>query len=169
MVSETDISYLHLIRNSVRSHIKRATCYFKEGDRVLDIAPQVHKGAKEFFREVRTFDLEVGADYQADICKNNSGIIPDASFDIIICTEVLEHVANPFDAVKELGRMLKNGGYLFATTPFNFRIHGPLPDNWRFTIHGLRELFNGWETEIDEVESDRYLMPVHYRVVAKKV
>lgn len=168
-INDIDIEHLRLIRESVRHHIHRACLCYNNGDNVLDIAPQNHLGAREFFKDVKTFDIQPGADYYGDICNNNSAIIPDGTFDIIICTEVLEHVANPFDAVKELNRMLKSGGYLFVTTPFNFRIHGPLPDNWRFTVHGLKELFKGWEVEIDGIPSDRYLMPVHYRVIARKV
>ena len=167
-VSQTDIDYLKVIRKNVRNHIWKALSYYRDGDRVLDIAPQVHQGAKEFFEKVETLDIEPGADHQADICEDNSDIIPNNTFDIIICTEVLEHVSNPFDAVKELHRMLKPGGLLFLTTPFNFRIHGPLPDNWRFTEHGLRQLFNGWHINISEIGSDRFLMPVHYSVTAQK-
>lgn len=167
-VSEIDIHHLKIIRASVRDYIYVASKIFINGMRVLDIAPQEHAGAKAFFTHVETLDIQDGADYKADICQNNSNIIPNETFDIIICTEVLEHVANPFDAVKELKRMLKTGGCLFVTTPFNFRIHGPLPDNWRFTIHGLKELFKDWNYQIEEIESDRFLMPIHYRVKAIK-
>lgn len=167
-VSEIDIEHLKIIRASVRDHTHAASKLFTKGMRVLDIAPQDHAGAKACFSHVETLDIVDGADYKADICKNNSEIITDESFDIIICTEVLEHVANPFDAVKELRRMLKTGGRLFVTTPFNFRIHGPLPDNWRFTIHGLKELFKDFTCTIEEVESERFLMPIHYRVKAIK-
>ena len=56
------------------------------------------------------------------------------------------------------------------TTPFNFRIHGPLPDCWRFTEHGLRALLTDFEiVTLDAVETpDRPLMPVHYRTVARR-
>lgn len=43
---------------------------------------------------------------------------PDASFDAIICTEVLEHVPNPILAIKEFSRLLKAGGALILTAPF---------------------------------------------------
>ena len=97
-------------------------------------------------------------------------MIPDNSFDLIICTEVLEHVANPFAAVAEINRMLKPTGHAYITTPFNFRIHGPLPDNWRFTEHGLRQLFSGMEVlSLEGVTThDRDLMPIHYRLIARK-
>jgi SAM-dependent methyltransferase len=42
----------------------------------------------------------------------------DASFDAILCTEVLEHVPEPAPALRELGRLLKVGGTLIITAPF---------------------------------------------------
>ena len=42
-------------------------------------------------------------------------------YDIILCTEVLEHTNNPFIAVEELLRMVKKGGHIYVSTPFNFR------------------------------------------------
>jgi ubiquinone/menaquinone biosynthesis C-methylase UbiE len=43
---------------------------------------------------------------------------PDASFDAILCTEVLEHVPDPVAALRELARLLKPNGYLIVTAPF---------------------------------------------------
>ena len=91
-------------------------------------------------------------------------------FDVVFCTEVLEHVSNPFNAVSELFRMTKKNGVVVVSTPFNFRIHGPLPDNWRFTEHGLRELFKNFSSlKITPLNDDnRFLMPIHYTLIAKK-
>ena len=44
--------------------------------------------------------------------------VPDASFDIVLCTEVLEHVPNPRLAIEEMLRILKLGGKLIVTAPF---------------------------------------------------
>jgi hypothetical protein len=62
------------------------------------------------------------------------------------------------------------GWLAYITTPFNFRIHGPLPDNWRFTEHGLRQLFSSMEIiSLEGVTTqDRDLMPIHYRLIARK-
>jgi len=48
---------------------------------------------------------------------------PDASFDAILCTEVLEHVPHPIDALRELARLLKPGGKLIVTAPFVSNTH----------------------------------------------
>jgi 2-polyprenyl-3-methyl-5-hydroxy-6-metoxy-1,4-benzoquinol methylase len=106
-----------------------------------------------------------------DLCVDNSEIVNNETFDIIICTEVLEHVNNPFFVVNELKRMLKTKGIVAISTPFNFRIHGPLPDNWRFTIHGLKQLFKDFEIiEINSLDDEsRNLMPIQYTLIAKKI
>jgi 2-polyprenyl-3-methyl-5-hydroxy-6-metoxy-1,4-benzoquinol methylase len=41
----------------------------------------------------------------------------DASFDIVMSTEVIEHLAQPVDGVRELVRVLRPGGRLVLTTP----------------------------------------------------
>jgi ubiquinone/menaquinone biosynthesis C-methylase UbiE len=43
---------------------------------------------------------------------------PDASFDAVLCTEVLEHLPEPVPALRELARLLKPGGTLIVTAPF---------------------------------------------------
>jgi ubiquinone/menaquinone biosynthesis C-methylase UbiE len=51
--------------------------------------------------------------------------IPEAngSFDAILCTEVIEHIVNPIEAIKEFRRLLKPGGQLILTAPFCSMTH----------------------------------------------
>jgi len=42
------------------------------------------------------------------------------TFDIVLCTEVIEHVENQTKAFNEMFRVLKNNGYLVLTTPNKF-------------------------------------------------
>lgn len=44
---------------------------------------------------------------------------PDGSFDVILSTEVIEHLENPRAVVREWWRLLKPGGRLVMTTPNN--------------------------------------------------
>ena len=47
----------------------------------------------------------------------------DASFDVILCSEVLEHVPEPTKALDEFSRLLKVGGILILTAPFASNVH----------------------------------------------
>jgi SAM-dependent methyltransferase len=42
---------------------------------------------------------------------------PDGSADVVTCWAVIEHVRDPHQAVREIHRLLKPGGYLFLDTP----------------------------------------------------
>jgi 2-polyprenyl-3-methyl-5-hydroxy-6-metoxy-1,4-benzoquinol methylase len=56
---------------------------------------------------------------QLDIVSDITGIPePDASFDAVMCVEVLEHLPDPLCALRELARLLKPGGILIVTAPF---------------------------------------------------
>ena len=77
-------------------------------------------------------------DYTCDITD-----IPesDCYFDIILCTEVLEHVPYPNIAIRELVRLLKPKGILILSSPINSLRHqdpffftAGLSDNWYYKI-----------------------------------
>jgi len=173
--SAMDEAHLEAIRDSVAALQRDAIArHVRAGSIVLDVAPQVHAGVRPLLPDgatLETLDVDPAAraTYTADLCRENPGI-PSERFDCVFCTEVLEHTLQPFDAVRELRRIIAPGGHLFLTTPFNFRIHGPLPDCWRFTEHGLRALLAEFEIlELAPVETpERPLMPIHYRTVARR-
>lgn len=175
-IATIDIDHLAKLRNNVESFmIQIESQFIRPGTSLLDIAPQDHKGAKPFLPEgVRYHTLDInpksGATYIADLC-NCSQVVGQESYDYVVCTEVLEHTRQPFDAVNSIHKILKTGGLAFISTPFNFRIHGPLPDCWRFTEHGLRELFKAFDIlELNTLEStDRFLMPIQYTLIARKI
>lgn len=174
-IAEFDIQTLAAIRANVEAFMRdTAQCFDGPATRLLDIAPQDHGGARPFFVQstIETLDINPasGATYIADLCKCKGGVIPADSFDVVVCTEVLEHTLRPFDAVEGIFHMLTPGGVALVTTPFNFRIHGPLPDCWRFTEHGLKSLFSDFEVvSLRELPSpDRWLMPLQYTLVARK-
>jgi len=65
---------------------------------------------------------------------------PDQQFDIIICTQVLEHTLDPKKLVKEMNRVLKTQGKVFITVPFVCNEHEIPYDFRRFTRYGLEQL-----------------------------
>jgi SAM-dependent methyltransferase len=173
-ISTTDIKNLKIIRDNISKFLSSCAKRYGGSGFLLDIAPQIHQGAAPHFVQAKIFTLDINpnsqANYIADICNNNQELIPNNSFDWVVCTEVLEHTLNPFAAVQEIHRILKPNGLLFLSVPFNFRIHGPLPDCWRFTEYGLRVLLKTFEKiRINVIESPkRPLMPIHYTVIARK-
>jgi SAM-dependent methyltransferase len=85
----------------------------------------------------------VGADIagnsKAQIVINADGTlpIPDASYDLVLSTQVLEHVDDPAVYLAECRRILKPGGYLLLTT-HGLMFYHPYPqDLWRWTADGL--------------------------------
>jgi SAM-dependent methyltransferase len=59
-------------------------------------------------------------DYYCDATKIP---VPDNSIDVILCTEVLEHVTEPIIVIEEFSRILKAGGLLLITAPLGSGIH----------------------------------------------
>ncbi len=68
--------------------------------------------------------------------------LKEKSVGLIICTEVLEHIPSPEDAVLEMRRVLREGGEVICTSPFAMPIHGEPDDFQRFTPFGLRNYFS---------------------------
>lgn len=106
-------------------------------------------------------------DLDLDVCRID---LPDESVDCVICLEVLEHCINPFDAARELQRILRPGGTLFLTVPFMTGYHGhagsksgshdDFPDFWRFTHQGLEQLF----ADLEHLEVTPLDGPIEARV-----
>ncbi len=67
--------------------------------------------------------------------------LDDASFDIVLCTQVLEHCADPARVVSELRRVTRPGGRVLASTHGVQPYHPSPIDHWRWTHTGLEALF----------------------------
>jgi SAM-dependent methyltransferase len=111
-------------------------------------------------------DLQMG---DVDFVSNIEAVpIADNSIDAVICNAVLEHVAEPWTAAKEIYRILKPGGVAFLYVPFLYPYHGQsnpvsvehvgFEDCYRYTIDGIRYLFRDF--------SKMRLSPVEYGLLA---
>ena len=67
--------------------------------------------------------------------------VEDASFDVVLCLQVLEHVPDPAAAVRELRRVVRPGGRVLASTHGVYPYHPNPEDLWRWTNSGLDRLF----------------------------
>jgi SAM-dependent methyltransferase len=64
----------------------------------------------------------------------------DASVDLVLSTETLEHVRRPAVFLAEAARVLRDGGVIVLTVPFAARWHYIPHDYWRYTPSSLRDL-----------------------------
>jgi SAM-dependent methyltransferase len=127
------------------------------GGRVLDLGC----GSKPYqellgARAVRWIGLDYGSTYSgrsaADVF--GSGLqmpFATATFDTILCTQVLEHVSQPAMLLCEARRVLRPGGHIVATAPQTNPLHEEPRDYFRYTCYGLRALMEGAGLEVDDV------------------
>ncbi len=67
--------------------------------------------------------------------------IPDESFDLVLSSDVFEHIDRPWLAAAEIARILRPGGIAITHTLFSWRNH-PCPiDYWRYSAECLEFLF----------------------------
>ena len=59
------------------------------------------------------------------------------SFDVVLCTQMLEHVPTPLQTLKQVYHVLKPGGTIVLTTPQTNPLHEEPEDYFRFTRYGL--------------------------------
>lgn len=88
--------------------------------------------------------IDVAADSGADFVGTvESTGLDDRSFDLVLCTQVLEHCDDPWQGVREIRRILKPGGHAILSVPHVWFYHPHPKDHWRFTQEGLVHLCRG--------------------------
>jgi SAM-dependent methyltransferase len=114
--------------------------------------------------EVRRLDLTVDSnpDYVGTV--EDTGLENDR-FDLILCTQVLEHCTNPWTAIRELSRILKPGGFAIVSVPHVWFYHPHPADNWRFTQEGVLRLCQAGRMTLIELRSQGGTVLTLFQVV----
>jgi SAM-dependent methyltransferase len=132
--------YLHL--RSLFDGIKRAS--WQARGRMLDIGCGNKPYQSVFAPRVSEHvgcDVVQSDEHRVDIfCPATDIPLPDSSFDTVLCTQVIEHVANHQGVIKEAVRLLKDGGVLILSAPMYWPLHEEPYDFFRFTKHGLTHI-----------------------------
>jgi SAM-dependent methyltransferase len=116
----------------------------KQGLNILDVGC----GEKPFYPFLKSFARTyIGTDIIKNsplvdiVCPAERIDIEDGWADLVLCLSVLEHVDDPILAVRELGRVAKTRGLVFASTHGCFPWHPYPQDHWRWTQSGLALFF----------------------------
>lgn len=109
------------------------------GERVIDVGCG-DRPYRELFPDAVGFD--VPGNPHAELHGNIDSIpVGDASYDVVLCLQVLEHVPDPAAAVRELHRIVRPGGRVLLSTHGIYPFHPNPADFWRWTNQGLERLF----------------------------
>jgi len=105
----------------------------------LGAGPQRFKDLTSKFNLISVdFYHQEGIDVVADITKglpfNND------SADIILLSNVLEHIPNPEQLIKECWRVLRTSGFIVGVVPFLIKVHQEPHDFLRYTPFMLKRL-----------------------------
>lgn len=70
--------------------------------------------------------------------------LPQASFDVVVCNDVLEHMVDPWSALRSIADLLREEGLVIASVP-NFRHvenlrHVLVEGEFRYETHGIRDI-----------------------------
>jgi len=148
----TDTTFL-LNRAMIAALTQEIQTRFPEGwgGRVLDVGCGGKPYASLFERRCSEY---VGCDeYPQEPstvrCSADRLAFADGEFDCVFCSQVLEHVARPWDVVKECSRVLRPGGVAMLTVPFLFPHHPSPTDYYRFTHEGLSFLVTDAGLEVE--------------------
>lgn len=134
-----------LERSSIFEFVAFQARCLPAGSDVLDVgagdAPY-----RELFAAQRYVTLdheETPHDRNVDLVGSAEAIPSDARrFDAIVCTQVLEHVPEPLQALREFHRVLRPSGRLIATVPFAWEEHELPHDYFRYTKPGIEHLLS---------------------------
>lgn len=152
------INVIDVNRSTIKKFIETAAFNTKEGQSVLDAGAGEGNWRYLFPHAIYiTQDKCIGGydwdysniDYNCDI---TSIPVDDSSIDVIILTEVLEHLPEPLLALQELNRILKKGGYLYITVPQGWAEHQVPHDYFRYTQYGLRYLLEKAIFKVEKIE-----------------
>ena len=98
----------------------------------------INQSAEDIFTNAKSFvQTDVNKRYGQKYLDITSEIQIEEKFDLVLCTNVLEHIFDVKPAIKNLNYLLKENGQLVISVPFIYPLHYEPKDFWRFTEHAL--------------------------------
>jgi len=107
-------------------------------------------------KEYLGVDIELGPGVD-QICKAEDLVerFGKNRFDVVISTEMVEHVKRWQEVIYNLKEITKPGGLMLVTTRSEgFPLHGYPFDYWRYEISDMKAIFSDFEMQVLEKDSD---------------
>lgn len=146
--SDLFFNHLFIVKKLQRDAFRKWSSYLN--GRILDIGCG-STPYKDYVSCRSYVGIDESPDVKPDVSASCESIpFKNNDFDSVICTEVLEHLAEPGRCVTEIIRVLKAGGYLYITVPQSWGLHYEPHDYWRFTRYGIEYLLKKYGFEITE-------------------
>ena len=116
------------------------------GKKILEVgSTNINGGIRHLFPESEYIGVDVVAYNGVDTVLEDPYKYPfeDNTFDLVISTNTLEHCTRPWETVKEMARVTKQGGIVFNVCPWSFHVHKegvPALDCFRILEDGMRSI-----------------------------
>jgi SAM-dependent methyltransferase len=86
------------------------------------------------------------------VCDLTEIPVDESTYDLVLCTQVMEHVPDPLAVLREFHRVLKPGGQAWLSAPFFFMEHEKPYDFHRFTQFAWRRMADETGFTVKEVK-----------------
>lgn len=97
------------------------------------------------------FDISAGPNVDVVFSTEYGWSVPyKEQYDVVVTTQVMEHVRKPWEWIKDVVAMCKPGGLVYICTPNSIGYHAYPIDCWRAWPDGMRGLMDGHFSEILE-------------------
>jgi SAM-dependent methyltransferase len=162
---------LYYILTNMREELKFATKHYLEGKEGLTLVDYGcgNKPYRSIFEQYiqQYIGVDLAGNLDADIALSTEGKIalPNDSADVVLSTQVLEHVEDPDKYLRECYRILKNDGLLILST-HGYWIYHPIPtDYWRWTSSGLQKIVEKTGFKVDRVIGVMGVLPTAVQII----
>ncbi|MBL7057747.1 methyltransferase domain-containing protein [Patescibacteria group bacterium] len=154
------INPYYIARSGLFKKIRKFSLNEFSGKIILDVGCG-NRPYKNLFKNYKKYiGIDIDGGGHSDVAKSadeyfDGERIPfnNESFDVVICTQVLEHAVNPEILLDECYRVLREDGKIFLTMPFIWNEHEVPYDFRRYTRYGHKKIFDQAGFKIEEIAS----------------